>query len=35
MLEIDAMIKALDEFSKIYEDSEAIKLKNQLVKIAK
>lgn len=35
MLEIDAMIKALEEFSKIYEDSEAIKLKNQLVKIAK
>lgn len=35
MLEIEAMIKALQEFSKIYEDYEAIKLKNQLVKIAK
>lgn len=35
MLEIDAMIKALEEFLKIYEDADAIKLKNQLVKIAK
>ena len=35
MLEIEAMIKALEEFSKIYEDPEAIKLKNQLVKIDK